>query len=224
MEFLIAWTRNIRDPKITTFDQVQTLPFEKLHMELVFATHNEHKLVEIRSLLPKNISLRSLSDIGCNEEIPETSKTLEGNALLKAKYVADRYGLPCFADDTGLEVVALNGAPGVYSARYAGEPKNEARNVEKLLSQLHGQKDRRAQFTTIIALCLGKDTHIFKGVIEGVIANIPRGLNGFGYDPVFLPDEVDKTFAELTLKEKNQLSHRARAFSKLINYLKEKFK
>ncbi len=190
-------------------------------MELVFATHNEHKLVEIRSLLPKNIHLKSLDDIGCTEEIPETSETLEGNALLKAKYVLDRYGLPCFADDTGLEVAALHGAPGVFSARYAGEPKNETRNVEKLVSQLHGQKDRRAQFTTIIALCLGNETHIFKGVIKGVITNIPRGSNGFGYDPVFQPEGLDKTFAELTLKEKNQLSHRARAFSKLIKYLEE---
>lgn len=190
-------------------------------MELVFATHNEHKLAEIRSLLPKNIRLKSLDDIGCNEEIPETSETLEGNALLKAKYVLDTYGLPCFSDDTGLEVATLDGAPGVYSARYAGEPKNETRNVEKLLSQLHGQKDRRAQFTTIIALCLGKETHIFKGVIKGVITNIPRGSNGFGYDPIFQPEGVDKTFAELTLKDKNQLSHRARAFSKLINYLEE---
>ncbi len=190
-------------------------------MELVFATHNAHKLVEIRSLLPKNISIKSLDDIGCKEEIPETSETLEGNALLKAKYVLDRYGLPCFADDTGLEVAALNGAPGVYSARYAGEPKNEARNVEKLLGQLHGQKDRRAQFTTIIALCLGKETHIFKGVIEGIITDFPRGTNGFGYDPVFQAEGMDKTFAELTLKEKNELSHRARAFSKLINYLQE---
>ena len=190
-------------------------------MELVFATHNEYKLEEIRSLLPKNIILKSLIDIGCTEEIPETSETLEGNALLKATYVADRYGLPCFADDTGLEVAALNGAPGVYSARYAGEPKNEVRNVAKLLSQLDGQQDRRAQFTTIIALCLGKETHIFKGAIEGIITHIPRGSNGFGYDPVFQPDGMDKTFAELTLMEKNQLSHRSRAFSKLINYLQE---
>ena len=190
-------------------------------MEFVFATHNEHKLEEIHSLLPKNISLKSLNDIGCTEEIPETSDTLEGNALLKAKYVLDRYGLPCFADDTGLEVAALNGAPGVYSARYAGEPKNEARNVEKLLSQLDGQQDRRAQFTTIIALCLGKETHIFKGVIKGIITHIPRGSNGFGYDPVFQPEGENKTFAELTLMEKNQLSHRARAFSKLIKYLQE---
>ncbi len=190
-------------------------------MDLVFATHNEHKLAEIRSLLPKTIRLKSLDDIGCTEEIPETSETLEGNALLKAKYVLDQYGLPCFADDTGLEVAALDGAPGVYSARYAGEPKNEARNVEKLLSQLNGQKDRRAKFTTIIALCTRKETHIFKGVIEGVITNIPKGMNGFGYDPVFQPEGMDKTFAELTLKEKNQLSHRARAFSKLINYLEE---
>jgi XTP/dITP diphosphohydrolase len=190
-------------------------------MELVFATHNEHKIEEIRSLLPKNISLRSLDDIGCTEEIPETSYTLEGNALLKATYVLDRYGLPCFADDTGLEVAVLNGAPGVYSARYAGEPKNEARNVEKLLSQLHGQKDRRAQFTTIISLCLGKETHIFKGVIEGVITTNPKGLNGFGYDPIFQPDGSNKTFAELSLSQKNQLSHRARACTKLINYLEE---
>jgi XTP/dITP diphosphohydrolase len=190
-------------------------------MDLVFATHNKHKLVEIRSLLPKNIRLKSLDDIGCTEEIPETSDTLEDNALLKAKYVLEHYRLPCFADDTGLEVAALNGAPGVYSARYAGEPKNEARNIEKLLSQLHGQKDRRAQFTTIIALCLGEETHIFKGVIKGMITNIPRGMNGFGYDPVFQAEGMDKTFAELTLGEKNQLSHRARAFSKLINYLDE---
>lgn len=190
-------------------------------MELIFATHNEHKLVEIRSLLPQNITLRSLGDIGCTEEIPETSETLEGNALLKATYVLESYGLPCFADDTGLEVAALEGAPGVYSARYAGEPKNEARNSEKLLRQLEGHKDRRAQFTTIIALCLGKETHIFKGSVKGVITYAPRGLNGFGYDPVFQPDGLEKTFGELTLKEKNQLSHRARAFSKLISFLKE---
>ncbi|NNJ88858.1 MAG: non-canonical purine NTP diphosphatase [Eudoraea sp.] len=188
-------------------------------MELIFATHNKHKLLEIGSLLPKNISLRSLDAIGCTEDIPETSETLEGNALLKAQYVLDHYGLSCFADDTGLEVHVLNGAPGVYSARYAGEPKNEERNIEKLLGQLHGLKDRRAQFTTIIALCLGKETHFFKGVIEGVITANPRGSNGFGYDPVFQADGMDKTFAELTFEEKNRLSHRARAFSKLVSYL-----
>ncbi len=190
-------------------------------MELVFATHNEHKIVEIRSLLPTNIQLKSLYDIGCTEEIPETSDTLQGNALLKASYVSDRYGLPCFADDTGLEVIALKGAPGVYSARYAGEPKNEAKNVQKLLQQLKGQKDRQAQFTTVIALCLGEKTHIFRGVIKGIITEIPKGQNGFGYDPIFQPEGFDKTFAQLSLDDKNRVSHRALAFGKLVNYLNE---
>ncbi|MGB5700007.1 non-canonical purine NTP diphosphatase [Muriicola sp.] len=190
-------------------------------MEFVFATHNEHKLEEIRDLLPKGIMLKSLNELGCKEEIAETSETLEGNARLKANYVMERYGLPCFADDTGLEVVALNGAPGVYSARYAGEPKNESRNIEKLLQHMSEQTDRRAQFTTVIALNLGQQTHIFYGIIPGIITMSPRGHHGFGYDAVFQPDGLNKTFAELSLKEKNQLSHRALAFSKLVNFLKK---
>lgn len=190
-------------------------------MEFVFATHNEHKLEEIRDLLPKGIMLKSLNELGCKEEIAETSETLEGNARLKANYVKERYGLPCFADDTGLEVVALNGAPGVYSARYAGEPKNESRNIEKLLQHMSEQTDRRAQFTTVIALNLGQQTHIFNGIIPGIITKSPRGHHGFGYDAVFQPDGLNKTFAELSLKEKNQLSHRALAFSKLVNFLKK---
>jgi XTP/dITP diphosphohydrolase len=191
-------------------------------MKLVFATHNQNKVNEIIPALPAHISLSTLTDIGCAEEIPETAGTLEGNALLKAAYVLKNYGFSCFADDTGLEVQALNGAPGVYSARYAGEPRNEAGNIEKVLSQLRGKEDRRARFITVIALCTPYETHYFKGEVNGQITISPRGTNGFGYDPVFQPDGYDKTFAELSLAEKNKISHRARALAKLLDFLKNK--
>ncbi|QBA64421.1 non-canonical purine NTP diphosphatase [Muriicola soli] len=189
-------------------------------MELVFATHNLNKAKEILLQLPSQIHLITLRDIGCLEEIQETASTLQGNALLKASYVKEKYGFSCFADDTGLEVLALEGAPGVYSARYAGEPKNEAANMAKLLNELKGKKDRRAQFTTVIALCSDHGNHFFKGEVKGLITEKARGSNGFGYDPVFQPEGFDRTFAELSLEEKNQISHRARAFSKLLEFLR----
>jgi XTP/dITP diphosphohydrolase len=191
-------------------------------MELVFATHNLNKAKEILPELPPHIELRTLGDIGCLDEIPETASTLEGNAIIKASFVKNKFGLSCFADDTGLEVVALNGAPGVYSARYAGEPKNEEANIAKLLEEMEDQQDRRAQFTTVIALCLENETRLFRGVVKGLITSSPRGSNGFGYDPIFQPEGYDRTFAELSLQEKNKISHRARAFAKLLKSLKTK--
>ncbi len=188
-------------------------------MELVFATHNLNKVKEIQQVMPPHITLRTLEDIGCVEEIPETSDTLEGNALLKALHVVNKYGVACFADDTGLEVAALGGAPGVYSARYAGTPKNEARNMQKLLKELEGRADRKAQFTTVIALCTGRESHIFQGEVKGEITKSPRGGLGFGYDPVFRPEGYEKTFGELTLEEKNRISHRSMAVAKLLEYL-----
>jgi len=192
-------------------------------MELVFATHNINKVKEIRQGIPPHLQLKTLDEIGCYDEIPETSPTLEGNAILKASYILNNYGLACFADDTGLEVTALNGAPGVFSARYAGEPKNEAENIRKLLREMEGKMDRSARFTTVIALCDGKGTKIFTGEVKGEITLFPRGNMGFGYDPVFQPEGMEKTFAELTLKEKNEISHRARAFAKLLHYLEHHF-
>ncbi len=192
---------------------------KKESMELVFATHNQNKIKEIQSLLPNNIQLLSLPDIGCTEEIPETKNTLKGNAILKATQLLKHYGYPCFADDTGLEVVALHGAPGVFSARYAGEPKDDAANIQKLLYEMEQIADRRAQFTTVIALCLNNEIKIFKGVVKGEITENPRGVYGFGYDPVFQPAGYRKTFAELPLATKNKISHRALAFGKLLAYL-----
>lgn len=188
-------------------------------MELVFATHNPNKIREIRQVLPPHINLLTLEEIGCREEIPEIADTLEGNALLKASFVLKRYGYPCFADDTGLEVDALNGAPGVFSARYAGTPKNEAANTEKLLKEMRGITDRKARFTTVIALCDEEGSQLFRGVVQGEITHAPKGEKGFGYDPVFRPTGFDKTFAELTLEEKNQISHRARAVAQLLEHL-----
>lgn len=189
-------------------------------MKLVFATHNQNKVKEVQALLPPTISLLSLSDIGCNEEIPETGKTLEENAILKADFVTNTYGYPCFADDTGLLVNALNGAPGVYSARYAGEQKNSDDNMDKLLSELASKKDRTARFETIIALNLKNRQHLFKGVVEGVILTEKKGERGFGYDPIFKPSSYEKTFAELPLEVKNKISHRGRAIHQLLTYLK----
>jgi len=191
-------------------------------MRLCFASNNSHKLDEIRALLPLSVQLLSLTDIGCHEELPETQPTLEGNARQKAQYVFDNYGVACFADDTGLEVAALGGDPGVYSARYAGPERSAAANVAKLLHELATQPDRRACFRTVIALILKDgDVHEFSGAVNGVISTLPMGHGGFGYDPVFVPSEGDgRAFAEMTLAEKNLISHRARAVDGLAHFLR----
>ncbi len=189
------------------------------NMKLVFATHNPNKFKEIQALLPHYIELLSLDDIGCTEDIAETADTIEGNAILKAEYVRHRYGYDVFADDTGLEVDALDGAPGVYSARYAGEEKNDAANRKKLLTELDGKENRTARFKTVIAINLEDHENLFTGICEGMITNEQRGENGFGYDPVFQPKGFDKTFAEMELSQKSELSHRAKAFRELISYL-----
>ena len=188
-------------------------------MQLVFATHNLHKLKEVQTILPKQIALLSLDAIGCHEEIAETGKTLEENAEIKALHVAKTYGYPCFADDTCLLVDALNGAPGVYSARYAGNHKNTDANIEKLLLELEDKSDRSARFETVIALVLQGKTHLFKGVVSGTIIWEKRGTGGFGYDPVFVPDGYEHTFAELPPQVKNTISHRAKATQKLVHFL-----
>jgi XTP/dITP diphosphohydrolase len=191
-------------------------------MRLCFASNNSHKLDEIRLLLPPSIQLLSLADIGCHEELPETQPTLEGNARQKAQYVFDNYRVACFADDTGLEVVALGGDPGVYSARYAGPERSAAANVAKLLHELATQPNRQAHFRTVIALVLQSGAvHEFSGAVHGVISALPIGHEGFGYDPIFVPTEGDgRTFAEMTLTEKNMLSHRARAVASLDHFLR----
>lgn len=193
-------------------------------MKIVFATNNSHKLEEIRQILGKSIEVLSLADINCHEDIPETAPTIEGNAMMKARYVYDKYGTPCFADDTGLEVEALDGAPGVYSARYAGgEGHNSEANMRKLLHELEGKENRRAQFRTVIALIEQKDgkpvAHTFEGKIEGHISNEKRGTSGFGYDPIFVPEGYEQSFAELGNEIKNKISHRARAVARLAEYL-----
>jgi XTP/dITP diphosphohydrolase len=192
-----------------------------ISMRLCFASNNAHKLDEIRPLLPKTVELLSLADIGCAEELPETQDTLEGNALQKAWYVWDHYGVACFADDTGLEVAALGGAPGVYSARYAGPQRRSEDNVQKLLRELQGAADRSAHFRTVVALVLGADeVHTFAGAVAGQITETLQGTEGFGYDPVFQPTEGDgRTFAQLTLAEKNAISHRSRAVAGLVQFL-----
>lgn len=188
-------------------------------MDLVFATHNINKLKEIKVLFPAHIRLLSLTDIGCHQDIPETAQTIEGNALLKARFVKEKFGKDCFADDTGLEVAALGGAPGVYSARYAGEEKNDAANIQKLLRELKGSSDRKARFKTVIALVLGAEEHLFTGICNGTITEGEQGTEGFGYDPIFRPDNHKKTFAEMSLSDKSAISHRARAVSKLVDFL-----
>ena len=190
-------------------------------MKLVFATHNIHKLKEIQALLPQTIELLSLSDIGCNEEIAETAATIEGNALLKAQYVKKHYHYDVFADDTGLEVTALGGAPGVFSARYAGAQKSDIDNIALLLKNMEAQQDRSAHFKTVIALCMGDEVRTFEGIAKGHITKEPVGTNGFGYDPIFVPEGYSQTFAELSAAEKNRISHRAKAFEKLIEALGE---
>ncbi len=189
-------------------------------MDLVFATHNTNKLREVQLLLPDYINLLSLEDIDCKEEIKETENTLEGNALLKVNYIKQYFGYPCFADDTGLLVDALDGAPGVYSARYAGNQKNDRDNINKLLAQLEHTTQRSAQFKTVIALHLNNANHLFQGTVNGEITTKKYGEKGFGYDPIFKPNGCDKTFGELSIDAKNKISHRAKALNDLINYLK----
>ncbi|WP_424494320.1 non-canonical purine NTP diphosphatase [Salinimicrobium sp. GXAS 041] len=188
-------------------------------MELVFATQNRNKMEEIQALMPSNVKLLCLKDINCTEDIPETAETIDGNAILKAEYVKNKLGYDCFADDTGLMVDALDGEPGVYSARYAGEHKNDIANMEKLLTNMEGKKNRKARFKTVIALNLNEHEILFTGICTGTITTQPRGDQGFGYDPVFQPDGSNKTFAEMTLLEKSQLSHRSKAVRELIDYL-----
>ena len=188
-------------------------------MKLVFATNNKHKLEEMRAILGGKVELLSLSDIDCHDEIPETADTLEGNALIKARYIFDKYGLSCFADDTGLEVDALDGAPGVYSARYAGENNDSVANVAKLLHNLTGKSCRDAQFRTVIALILNGEEKLFDGIVRGSISEECRGVGGFGYDPVFVPEGYTLSFAEMSAEEKNSISHRARAAAALNSYL-----
>ena len=189
--------------------------------KLVFATNNAHKLEEISAILGEKVELLSLKDIHCEADIPETADTLEGNAMLKAEYIHEHYGLDCFADDTGLEVEALNGAPGVYSARYGGgEGHNSEANMQKLLQNMQGVSNRKAQFRTAICLILDGKKHLFEGIVKGEIIKEKRGGSGFGYDPIFMPEGYDKTFAELGNETKNKISHRARAVEKLCRFLK----
>jgi XTP/dITP diphosphohydrolase len=188
-------------------------------MKLVFASNNLNKIKEIQNIIKGSIELLSLEDIGCYEEIPETADTIEGNAVLKANYVTEKYGYDCFADDTGLEVNALNGEPGVYSARYAGEQKNSDDNIDKLLENLTHKEDRTAQFKTVIALNSNGAQHLFTGIAKGVITNERRGSHGFGYDPVFVPEDHTQTFAQLDSESKNKISHRAKATQQLIDFL-----
>jgi XTP/dITP diphosphohydrolase len=188
-------------------------------MKLIFASHNENKTAEIRQLLPAGIELLSLNDLNFHEEILETSDTLEGNSALKAAYIYSIFKLPCFADDSGLEVDFLQNRPGVYSARYAGEPKNDDNNMNKLLDDLKGIQHRKAQFRTVITLMLESATYSFEGIITGEITEQKIGENGFGYDPIFRPIDEVKTFAQMTMKEKNARSHRALALEKMISFL-----
>lgn len=190
--------------------------------KLVFATNNEHKLEEVRSILGKHYHVLSLKDIGDDTDIPETGITLEENAMLKADYLWKTYQYNCFADDTGLEVEALDNAPGVYSARYAGEQKSAVDNMHKLLHELEGKDNRKARFRTVIALIEDGKRYLFEGIVNGVITTSPRGDSGFGYDPVFQPAGYDQTFAELGLDEKNIISHRAKAVQELALFLRKK--
>ena len=190
-------------------------------MKLIFATHNAHKLEEVKRLIPETINLLSLTDINFNEEIEETETTIEGNALLKARTIYSKTKINCFSDDSGLLIDALNGAPGVYSARYAGEPKNDHANTEKVLAQLIKENNRKAHFKTIIALIVNGQEYVFEGIINGTIINKKKGANGFGYDPIFVPNGYSKTFAELSSQEKSSISHRAIAVQKMMEVLQK---
>ena len=188
-------------------------------MKLVFATNNAHKLEEIKEMLGSRHEIVSLKEIQCHEDIPEEQDTLEGNALQKARYIHAKYGLDCFADDTGLEIKALNNAPGVYSARYAGNAHDSEANMKKVLQEMQNIPERQARFRTVIALILGGKEYLFEGIVNGTIINEKRGESGFGYDPIFVPDTYSQTFAEMGNDIKNQISHRAEAVKKLTAFL-----
>ncbi|WP_053975415.1 non-canonical purine NTP diphosphatase [Mangrovimonas xylaniphaga] len=190
-------------------------------MKLVFATNNLNKLQEVQKLIPSNIQLLSLKDIDCLEDIPETQDTIEGNAIQKANYIKENYGYDCFADDTGLEVEALDGAPGVYSARYAGPQKDANDNMDKLLEALENHSNRKAQFKTVIALSLNGKQHTFTGICKGNITQEKAGSAGFGYDPIFKPEGYELTFAEISMEEKNRIGHRGKAVAQLVEYLNQ---
>ncbi|MDR2848766.1 MAG: RdgB/HAM1 family non-canonical purine NTP pyrophosphatase [Bacteroidales bacterium] len=196
-----------------------------MKQSLIFATANPHKLEEVQAMLPAHIRLRSLADIGFRGDIPETEPTLEGNALQKARYIFERFAQPCFSDDTGLETEALNGAPGVYSARYAGVTGSQAEkaqaNMSKLLVALSDADNRKARFRTVIAyIDASGSAHIFEGIVNGVISESPQGATGFGYDPVFIPDGYNVSFAQMPIDEKNRISHRAKAFGQFAKWIK----
>lgn len=186
---------------------------------IVFATNNKHKLDEVRKILHEKFEVVGLRDVGLFEDIPETGKTLPENASIKSKYVFDKKGVDCFSDDTGLEIDALNGEPGVFSARYAGEDGNAERNIEKVLNKLNGLENRAARFRTSISLIMDGKEYFFEGVVNGAIIKGKRGVDGFGYDPIFLPDGYDETFAEMSSAQKNKISHRGRAVNKLTEFL-----
>ena len=188
-------------------------------MELVFATNNKHKLEEIQHLLGDKIKLVSLKDIGCNDEIPEDYDTLEENASQKANYIFNKYNVNCFADDTGLEIEYLNGEPGVLSARYAGDHKNSEDNIRKVLNALKGVENRKARFRTVISLIIDGNEYFFEGIVDGQILTEKFGADGFGYDPIFKPEGIDKSFAQMPLSDKNKISHRGKATQKFIDYL-----
>lgn len=192
-------------------------------MKLVFATNNRHKLDEVRAIVGNRVEVLSLNDIGCHDDIPETADTLQGNALIKARYIHEKFGVDCFADDTGLEVEALDGAPGVYSARYAGEECDSEANMQKLLQNLTGKSNRNAQFRTVIALIIKGEEKLFNGIVKGTITEEKRGDSGFGYDPVFIPEGFSESFAQMSGDMKNSISHRYRATLELSNYLKENY-
>ncbi len=196
---------------------------EENDMELIIATNNAHKVKEIRAALSDNFKVHALEEVGITENIPEEQDTLEGNALQKARFIYEKYGKNCFADDTGLEVVALHGAPGVYSARYAGASCNAEDNMNKLLTELYDVTDRRAQFRTVIALIIDGKEFLFEGKVEGEILKEKRGAKGFGYDPIFRPDGYKDSFATMPLETKNSISHRGRAVRSLVAFLKEKY-
>jgi len=189
-------------------------------MKLVFATNNKNKILEVQQMIPKTIQIISLEEIGCFEEIPETAATIEENAIMKANYVSEKYGYDCFADDTGLEVEALNGDPGVFSARYAGEQRNSDDNMNKLLDALSNEPNRNAQFKTVIALNINGKQHLFTGIAKGEITLEKTGNQGFGYDPIFQPEGYEVTFAQLSLEEKGVISHRGKATEQLMVFLK----
>ena len=189
-------------------------------MKLLFATANSNKAFEIQKIVPEGFEILSLKDINFSEDIPETSSTIEGNALQKTNFIVDRFKIDCFSDDTGLEIEALDGQPGVYSARYAGGEKDPKKNMDLVLEKMKNVHNRNARFKTVIALYFNGTTHLFEGIVNGVIRHERSGQEGFGYDPIFEPTETGKTFAEMSIEEKNKISHRGRAFEKMVQFLK----